>query len=111
VRSCSLDCAREAASVLPDHTHFLPTETCVLDCHAEERVFVLLGVGSEGILVEQHLFRVIRARLCKLGKLLSDSSDQAGLSLHAFVIGHRAMRIADPESVRIPQVGSIPRRR
>jgi hypothetical protein len=70
VRSCSLDCAREAASVLPDHTHFFPTETCVLDCHAEERVLVLLVVGSEGILVEQHLFRVIRARLCELGKLL-----------------------------------------
>jgi hypothetical protein len=31
--------------------------------------------------------------------------------LHAFVVGHRAMRIADPESVRVPRVRSIPRRR
>jgi hypothetical protein len=31
--------------------------------------------------------------------------------LHAFVIGHLAMRIADLESVRVPQVVSIPRRR
>jgi hypothetical protein len=29
--------------------------------------------------------------------------------LHPFVVGHRAMRIADSESARIPQVGSIPR--
>jgi hypothetical protein len=34
----------------------------------------------------------------------ADGRDQAGFSLHAFVIGHLAMRIADPESGRIPQM-------
>ena len=85
----------ETASVLSDHTHFLPTETSVFDRHAEERVFVLLVVGGKGVLVEQHQFRVIRARFREVWKLLSDGRDQAGLSLHAFVIGHSAMRIAD----------------
>ena len=46
-----------------------------------------------------------------LSQVPSDGGDQAGLSLHPFVIGHRAMRIADPESGEIPQVGSIPCRR
>jgi CheY-like chemotaxis protein len=51
VRSCLLDCARfaEAASILPNHTHFFPTETRVFDRHAEERVFVLLVVGGKEI--------------------------------------------------------------
>jgi hypothetical protein len=31
--------------------------------------------------------------------------------LHPFVVGHRAMRIADSELVRIPQVASILRHR
>jgi hypothetical protein len=97
----------KAAPIPPDHAYFLPPETGVLDRHAEEHVFVLLVIGSKGVLVEQHLFRVIRARFRELRKLLSDSGDQAGLSLHAFVIGHRVMRIADSESVRIPQVESI----
>jgi len=87
----------EGASVFPDHAHFLPTEASVLDRHAEEHVFVLLVVGGKGVLVEQHQFRVIRARFREVGKLLPDGSDQAGLTLHAFVVGHRAMRIADSE--------------
>lgn len=37
----------EGASVLPNHAHFLATQTRVLDRHAEERVFVLLIVGIE----------------------------------------------------------------
>lgn len=48
-------------------------------------------------------FRVIRACFRKLRKFLSDGSDQDGLPLHAFVVGHRAMRIADSESVKVPQ--------
>ena len=47
--------------------------------------------------MEQDQFRVIRARFRELGKLLLNGSEQAGLSLISFVIGHRAMRIADPE--------------
>ena len=94
----------ERASVRADHPHFFPTETCVLDRHAEERVFVLLVVGGKGVLVEQHQFRIIGAGLREVGKLLPDGSDQAGLSLHPFVVGHGAMRIADSESVRIPQM-------
>jgi hypothetical protein len=54
--------------------------------------------------VEQHQFRVIRARLREIGKILSNRSDQAGLPLHALVISHHAKRIADPESARIAQV-------
>ena len=49
------------AAVLPDLARFLATQTCVLDRHAEERVFVLLVVGGKGVLVEQYQFRVIRA--------------------------------------------------
>jgi hypothetical protein len=108
-----LDCALLAngASVLPDHAHFLATETCILDRHAEEQVFVLLVIGSEGVLVEQHQFGFIRARFHEVGKLPSDGGDQAGLSLHAFVIGHRAMRIADSEFPDpTPRALSIPHR-
>jgi hypothetical protein len=94
----------EAPSILPDHTHFLPTETSVLDRHAEQQVLILLVVGSKSVLVEQHQFSVIRARFSEVGKILSNRSDQAGLSLHPFVVGHRAKRIADPEQVRIPQM-------
>jgi hypothetical protein len=57
--------------------------------------------------VEQDQFGVIRARFHKVGKVPSDGGDQAGLSPHAFVIGHRAMRIADPESVRVPLVENL----
>jgi hypothetical protein len=60
--------------------------------------------------VEQDQFRVIHSRLREHGKLPSDGGDQAGLSLHAFVIGHRAMRIADSEFGQAPQVENIPRR-
>jgi hypothetical protein len=56
------------------------------------------------VLVEQHYFCIIRAGVREVGKLLPDGSDQAGLSLHAFVVGHRAKSIADPESGRIPQM-------
>jgi hypothetical protein len=87
----------ESASVLPNHAHFFPTETCIFDRHAEERVFVLLVVGGKGVLVEQHQFRVIRARFREVWKFLSDSRDQTGLSLHALVIGRHTKRIADPE--------------
>ena len=97
----------KAASVLPDHTHFLPAQTCVFDRHAEELVFVLLVVCGKGVLVQQYLFRVVRTGFRELWKLLSDGSDQAGLSLHRFIIGHRAMRIADSESVRVPQAQNI----
>ena len=87
----------ESASVLSDHTHFLPTETSVLDRHPKEHVFVLLLIGGKGILVEQHQYRVIRTSFREVGKLLSDGGDEAGLSLHAFVVSHGAMRIADSE--------------
>jgi hypothetical protein len=43
----------ERASVPSNHTHVFPTETCVRDRHAEERVFVLLVVGCKGVLVKQ----------------------------------------------------------
>jgi hypothetical protein len=94
----------ERASVLPNHAHFFPTETSVFDRHAEERVFVLLVVGGKGVLMEQHQFRVIRAGFRELWKSFSDGRDQAGLSLRPFVIGHRAMRIADSGCGRIPQM-------
>jgi hypothetical protein len=42
----------EAAPVLPDHAHLFPTETCVLDRHAEERVFILLVICGKGVLVK-----------------------------------------------------------
>jgi len=89
------------ASVLPDHAHFFPTKTCVLDRHAEERVFVFLVVGSKSVLVEQYQFRVICAGFREVGKILSDGRDQAGLSLHSLFIGHGAKRIADSESAQI----------
>jgi hypothetical protein len=37
--------------------------------------------------------------------------DHTRPTLHAFVIGHRAMRIADSDSVKVPSVASILRRR
>lgn len=97
--NCSLDRAvfTQSAAVLSDHVHFFPTETRILDRHAEERIFVLLVISGEGILVEQDQFRIIRARSHEFGKLPSDGGDQAGLSLHAVVVGHHAERIADPE--------------
>jgi hypothetical protein len=60
----------ESASVLSNHAHFLATETSVFDGHAEERVFVLLVIGSKGVLVEQHQFRVIGARFREVGSCL-----------------------------------------
>jgi len=41
----------KSAAVLPDHAHFLATQTRVLDRHAEELVLVLLAVGGKGTLV------------------------------------------------------------
>ena len=64
-------------------------------------VFVLLVVGSKGVLVDQHQFRVIHTCTHEVGKLLSDGVDEAGLSLHALVIGHGAKRIADSKSVSV----------
>lgn len=94
----------EGASIFLDHAHLFSTEASVFDRHSKERVFVLLVVGGEGVLVEQHQFCVIRARFRKLWKFLSDGSDQAGFPLHAFVVGH-----ADFESEGIPQVASSSR--
>jgi hypothetical protein len=87
----------EGLPILPYHTHFLPTKTCIFDRHAEEQIFVLLVIGGKGILVKQNQLSVIRARFHEVGKLPSDGGDQVGLSLHPFVIGHGAMRIADSE--------------
>ena len=94
----------KGASVLPDHPHFFPTETCVLDRHAEEQVFVFLVVGGKGVLVEQNVLRVVRAHPCKVRELLPYGSDQIRFPLHTLVIGHRAIRIADSERRRIPQM-------
>jgi len=88
----------------------LSPEASILDRHADEHEFVPLVVGGKGVLVKQNQFRVISARFREFGKLLSDGRDQAGLSLHAFVVGHRAMRIADSGSGRIPQVERTSRR-
>ena len=65
----SLDCAffAEGLPIPPNHAHFLATETCILDRHAEQHVFVLLVVGGKGVLVEQHQFGVIRARFANSG--------------------------------------------
>ncbi len=101
----------KTAPVLPNHTHFLSAQTCVLDRHAEELVFVLLVVGGKNRLVEQHQFRVMRAGFREFGKLRSDGRDEVGLSPHALVIGHLAMRTADSEFLRVPQVENLPRRR
>jgi hypothetical protein len=87
-----------------------PRRPAYFDRHAEERVFILLVVRSKGVLVEQHQFGVVRARFRRFGKLRADGSDQAGLSLHAFVIGHLAMRIADSAPRRLLRVRSTPRR-
>ena len=102
----------EAASVFPNYMYFFSTKTSVFDRHTEELVLVLvlLIVGGENILVEQHQFRVIRAGFRELGEFLSDGSDQAGLSLHAVVIGHGGMRITDSEFLRVPRAWHIPRR-
>ena len=54
VRSCSLDRVvfAESGAVLPYHTYFFSTQTCVFDRHAEELVFILLVVGGQGVLVK-----------------------------------------------------------
>ncbi len=91
----------ECLSALPDHTNFLATETCILYRHAEECVFVFLVVGGKGVLMEQNQFCVIRAGFREFRKCFSDHCDQARLSLHAFVIGNHAKRIADSESERV----------
>ena len=36
----------KAAPILPDHTHFLATQTCVLDRHTEELVLVVAAKAS-----------------------------------------------------------------
>jgi hypothetical protein len=50
----------------------LPCRPYTLDRHAEELVFAFLVVGGKGVLVEQHQFRVVRARFREVGKLHSD---------------------------------------
>jgi hypothetical protein len=42
----------ERASVLPDHTHILPTESSIFYSHAEKSVPVLLVVGGKRVLVQ-----------------------------------------------------------
>ena len=79
----------KAAPVFSNHAHFLAAQTCVLDCHAEKRVLVVLIVRRERILVKHHQFRIIGAHSCKIGELCSDRSDQARLSLHTFFVRHR----------------------
>jgi hypothetical protein len=63
----------QRAPILPDHAHFFPTETCVLDRHAEERVFVLLVVGGECVLVEHDNLNIGGAHLHEVRKLLPDA--------------------------------------
>ena len=58
----------EAASVLPDHAYFLTSETRVFDRHTEECIFVLLVVGSEGVLVKQHQFMSSAQAFAKSGR-------------------------------------------
>jgi hypothetical protein len=101
----------EAATVLPDYTNFLPTETSVLNRHAEEGVLILLVVGGEGVLVEQDQFRIIRARFREVRELFSDVRDQAGLSFHSLVVGDHARRIVDSGCVGIPQIEDMLHRR
>ena len=78
-----------------------PRRPAYLIAMPRRQVFVFLVVGSKGVLVKQHQFRVIRARFRELRKLLPDGCDQAGLPLHAFVTVHRATRIADSELARL----------
>ena len=61
---------------------------------------MLLVVGGKGVLVEQHQFCVIRACFRKLWKFLSDGSDQAGLSLHPFVVRHRHVYHSERKTLR-----------
>jgi hypothetical protein len=93
----------EGASVFPDHAHLFPTETSILNRHAEERVFVVLVIGGKGIGVASPVPRHPRT-LSRTREAPFDGGDQAGLSLHAFVIGHRVMRIADSGRERTPQM-------
>jgi hypothetical protein len=74
----SLDCAvfTQSASVFPDYPHFFPTETCILDRHAKEQVFILLVVGGKCVLMEQHQFRFIRAGFREVGKVRSNGRDR-----------------------------------
>ena len=98
----------KAARAPPDHAHFLATQTSVLDRHAEKRVLFVLIVSGKRILVENHQFRTVGAHPCKVWEFRSDHSDQGSFSLHSFVIGQRAKRIADPGYGRIPQVEQRP---
>jgi hypothetical protein len=104
LRSLDFVFLAQRAPILSDHMQFFPTETSVFDRHAEKHVLVFLVVGSKSVLMEQNVFRVVRAQPCKVWELLPYGRDQAGLPLHAFVTVHLAMRIADSESARIPQM-------
>ncbi len=76
----------DSAPVLSNHADFLSTQTCILDSHAEEHVFAVLVAGGKGILVEQHQFRVIRARFCELGEFPSDGGDQGGRCVRSSLV-------------------------
>jgi len=69
---------------------FFPTETRVLDRHAEQDIFIILIVCRKGILMKHYRVYVLGAGLCKLWKVLSDSSDKVGLALHAFFVDAHA---------------------
>ncbi|MGA8622800.1 MAG: hypothetical protein WB660_30290 [Candidatus Sulfotelmatobacter sp.] len=79
----------KGASVGSNHTHFFSPESGVFDRHAEQHVLVFLVVGSKGTLVEQYVFRVVRARPCKVWELLPYDRDQIRLPLHTLFVRHK----------------------
>jgi hypothetical protein len=68
-----------------------PTESGVLDRHAEQHVLVLLGSRRQTRLGGEYTFGVVGAHSHEVGELLPDGRDEAGLSLHPFVVGHRPL--------------------
>ena len=77
-----------------------PTETSVLDRHAEERVFVPTVIGGKTSWWSKTSSWRPRT-FSRTREAPFDGGDQAGLSLHAFVVGHGAKRISDSESVSV----------
>jgi hypothetical protein len=74
------------------------------DAGVKPRMPMIMAGPRMARLVVPWLFRVMGAPSRELRKLLLDGSDQTGLSLHALVIRHRAVRMADSESPRVPRV-------